>query len=373
MHRLSVLGPSHPTAVNARSCARMRGQKGTRIALWHHSVIPEMIQLLMEATMYQDGHVDAGTERYTGLHLFRCRARRAKAGIAVQPARRNLRRGGMHFVTILAMTMLSACDSPTDPTSRNPSEQELVTLAYTMGLSSAAINTNHVLNINGTLYDVGCPMQCWLPEGIVTLLEQMVANGTIFILWTSPPSVFVPATKTPIYLQNGRSVPICSNGIDDDGDGLTDWPSDPGCESPADNNEFNTVVILETSTPILTAPTFIHGNIPFKGMKQWSLTCPLRGTLASTDHRTWTAVGLVLEIQYVKFTPGSGWVVTDTDTISLAGDATAGNAALGTGWSHTLRLSNHEARIRFSVLVRGDDGEEILVPANDGAQIFCGL
>jgi hypothetical protein len=273
---------------------------------------------------------------------------------------------------VLALTVLSACDSPTDPTVREDG-QELVTLAYTMGLSSAAINTTHVINVNGTLYDIGCPMQCWLPEGIVTLLEQMVASGNLYIHWSSPPTVFVPATKTPVFLQNGRSVPICSNGIDDDGDGLADWPNDPGCDSATDDNEFNTVIVLETSAPVLTAPTFIHGSIPFKGMKEWSLKCPLRGTLASTDHRNWTAIGLVLEIQYVKFTPGSGWVVTDTDTISLTDDATAGSALLGTGWSHTLRLSNHEARIRISVLVRGDDGEEILAAANGGAQIFCGL
>ncbi len=32
-------------------------------------------------------------------------------------------------------------------------------------------------------------------------------------------------------------VPICSDGIDNDGDGLTDFPADPGCSSAADGNE----------------------------------------------------------------------------------------------------------------------------------------
>jgi hypothetical protein len=31
----------------------------------------------------------------------------------------------------------------------------------------------------------------------------------------------------------------CSNGKDDDGDGLTDWPDDPGCENPADMDEVD--------------------------------------------------------------------------------------------------------------------------------------
>jgi len=36
----------------------------------------------------------------------------------------------------------------------------------------------------------------------------------------------------------GTLVSACSNGIDDDGDGLIDM-ADPGCSSPSDNNEFN--------------------------------------------------------------------------------------------------------------------------------------
>lgn len=33
--------------------------------------------------------------------------------------------------------------------------------------------------------------------------------------------------------------PACSDGIDNDGDGLIDYPADPGCDSSADNDEFN--------------------------------------------------------------------------------------------------------------------------------------
>ncbi|MBI5621355.1 DUF4215 domain-containing protein, partial [Candidatus Falkowbacteria bacterium] len=35
-------------------------------------------------------------------------------------------------------------------------------------------------------------------------------------------------------------LPACSDGIDNDGDGLTDYPDDPGCLSPSDDDEYNT-------------------------------------------------------------------------------------------------------------------------------------
>jgi hypothetical protein len=34
--------------------------------------------------------------------------------------------------------------------------------------------------------------------------------------------------------------PMCSDGVDDDGDGKADYPEDPGCDSPADNDETDT-------------------------------------------------------------------------------------------------------------------------------------
>jgi predicted phosphodiesterase len=37
----------------------------------------------------------------------------------------------------------------------------------------------------------------------------------------------------------------CSNGTDDDSDGLTDFPYDPGCLSKSDDDEFNEIIIAE--------------------------------------------------------------------------------------------------------------------------------
>ncbi len=49
---------------------------------------------------------------------------------------------------------------------------------------------------------------------------------------TPTPTVAPTATPTP----TATPVPACQNGVDDDSDGLIDM-ADPGCSSPADNNE----------------------------------------------------------------------------------------------------------------------------------------
>jgi hypothetical protein len=42
-------------------------------------------------------------------------------------------------------------------------------------------------------------------------------------------------------------VPECEDGIDNDGDGLIDFPADPGCTSPTDNSEVNLPLDLKFS------------------------------------------------------------------------------------------------------------------------------
>ena len=41
------------------------------------------------------------------------------------------------------------------------------------------------------------------------------------------------------YVRDGGTLvtPACSNGIDDDADGKTDYPSDPDCASATENDE----------------------------------------------------------------------------------------------------------------------------------------
>jgi len=51
--------------------------------------------------------------------------------------------------------------------------------------------------------------------------------------------------------------PACSNGSDDDGDGLTDYPNDPGCTSSSDTDEYNAPVRCNFS---ITPSTVNYGE-----------------------------------------------------------------------------------------------------------------
>ena len=60
---------------------------------------------------------------------------------------------------------------------------------------------------------------------------QSVGFGFCAERGATPP----PPTPTPTLPPTFA----CSDGVDNDGDGLTDFPSDPGCDSASDNDEFN--------------------------------------------------------------------------------------------------------------------------------------
>jgi hypothetical protein len=44
-----------------------------------------------------------------------------------------------------------------------------------------------------------------------------------------------------------QAVPQCEDGIDNDGDTLIDYPADPGCSSPMDDSELDSVDMSATS------------------------------------------------------------------------------------------------------------------------------
>ena len=80
-----------------------------------------------------------------------------------------------------------------------------------------------------------------------TLIQGNISAGTLTFDDTSvTPGVtyqYSLRTISPTGLSDcspfdpGYAVTVCTNGIDDDGDGLADYPSDPGCTSPFDNSE----------------------------------------------------------------------------------------------------------------------------------------
>lgn len=101
-----------------------------------------------------------------------------------------------------------------------------------------------------------------------------IVNGDRVVVTTTasyaPILPLLPIPARTIIFTAGRSIfpqiavaPACSDGFDNDGDGLIDYPADPGCASAADNDEYNvspcyilTLTIQPASTgTVLTTPT----------------------------------------------------------------------------------------------------------------------
>jgi hypothetical protein len=79
-------------------------------------------------------------------------------------------------------------------------------------------------------------VRCWAPTSLFTIpfgpLNLVPSEALPYINYptaTPTPSAGPKATATPL--------PQCSDGIDNDSDGNTDYPRDKNCASPSDNNE----------------------------------------------------------------------------------------------------------------------------------------
>ncbi len=58
-----------------------------------------------------------------------------------------------------------------------------------------------------------------------------------------------------------ETLPACSDGIDNDGDGRTDYPDDPGCTSIADNDEYNPPTTSGPRVIIQTSPSAVYESV----------------------------------------------------------------------------------------------------------------
>jgi MYXO-CTERM domain-containing protein len=81
--------------------------------------------------------------------------------------------------------------------------------------------------------------RAWTP---MTAVRDKVWQGTMDTTGMEPGRYNLtvrahPWTKATDTISFRIGATACSNGLDDDFDGLTDWPDDPGCESPGTNDE----------------------------------------------------------------------------------------------------------------------------------------
>jgi hypothetical protein len=69
-------------------------------------------------------------------------------------------------------------------------------------------------------------------------------NTTVFVQLVVAPTTEYDAAAVGVFFPltgqltpGGGSSPECSDGVDNDGDGLVDFPDDPSCSSPDDDSE----------------------------------------------------------------------------------------------------------------------------------------
>lgn len=76
-----------------------------------------------------------------------------------------------------------------------------------------------------------------------------------------PLPLFAGNTTLTVSVTGGVTS-VCNDGLDNDSDGLTDYPDDPGCTGAVDEDEFNTAPPAATATPPLGggAPGLIGGT-----------------------------------------------------------------------------------------------------------------
>jgi hypothetical protein len=142
--------------------------------------------------------------------------------------------------------------------------------------------TETAISISWTNGSGGGPVQKWevwrrtgsgawfklgeLLPNVHALTNAGLASGSTYsyriravnVSWLGPYSNIVAATTLSPPPTPGPSVtpsplptpaPRCSDGADNDLDGLTDWPADPGCESAADDDESDPPPPTPTPSP----------------------------------------------------------------------------------------------------------------------------
>ena len=95
------------------------------------------------------------------------------------------------------------------------------------------------------------------------------------------------ATPPPNSLCGGASsgTAQCTDGVDNDGDGLTDYPNDPGCESLSDGGEQGAAA----DSAIQALPTLVFSGET--SIISWSATNVSACEVGGTNGDSWTGAG----------------------------------------------------------------------------------
>lgn len=188
-------------------------------------------------------------------------------------------------------------------------DQAVTTPQYLSASQEAALFSSNGVSIGNILADSTCPSsQTFCHQGSVVARFQIGTTPT-------------------------QTIYACNDHLDNDGDGLIDYPADPGCSSYTDNDEFNTI----TQQAYVTATTQPATNIT-----QTSAT--LNGSYAtnqssSTNWFEWgtaQSLGNQTTMQYINASSGtmqafiSGLMPNTTYYFRACADTTATAQTCGT-------------------------------------------
>jgi len=106
------------------------------------------------------------------------------------------------------------------------------------------------------------------------------------------------------------SVPIfaCEDGIDNDSDGFVDFPDDPGCDSSTDDNEFNQTGSDQVTTDVTVNDDWGSGycaqvNVINNGnsAEDWTVDFEIEGTVRNMWSALYSQNGTVVTAEGVSW------------------------------------------------------------------------
>ncbi len=169
-----------------------------------------------------------------------------------------------------------------------------VTPGVVDGLTGPTVLGNYVRLTNG------------VADGINVVVSQ--AFGEVRVLASDSGYVPVDPRRSP--------PPQCANGIDDNHNGLTDYPADPGCAAANDDTEDGGSYVVGSSQPIFFDSPLISD------VTGHAATSPLVGDRVSMVGRSDVAAPTTASPMHrlvVTNTDNSGFYVTDIDDTSCMG------------------------------------------------------
>ncbi|MBU1854088.1 MAG: hypothetical protein KKF89_00055, partial [Nanoarchaeota archaeon] len=142
-----------------------------------------------------------------------------------------------------------------DSVSRAPQVKSEELVAYIGRTFTYKVNATDLNNDLLTFFDDSNLFDIDVNTGVIVFNPNAEHLGRHKFIVTVSDGVFDVETEFPLLVLF-YSPSHCSDGLDNDNDGLIDYPADPGCESPDDNNEFSIINNVESGVKIVKIRSF---------------------------------------------------------------------------------------------------------------------